>query len=96
MRADQTILRGLPVTVTSRTRTVLDCAGLADAAAIRDRALQRSTTLALLESALERLAPGYGAAAAHRLVRLRSPHGSPEPAFVGSRNHRPRSRPRAP
>lgn len=65
-RADRMILRGLPIT--TRARTVLDCAGRADADDIRDRALQRGTTILSLESALERKRPGHGTTAARRLV----------------------------
>jgi hypothetical protein len=65
-RADRVILRGLPVT--TRARTVLDCAGRDDAEDIRDRALQRGTTILSLETALERMAPGHGTTAGRRLV----------------------------
>lgn len=65
-RADRMTLRGLPVS--TRARTVLHCAGRADAEDIRDRALQRGTTILSLETALKRMAPGHGTAAARRLV----------------------------
>lgn len=65
-RADRTTRRGLPVT--TRARAVLDCAGRPDAEEIRDRALQRGTTILSLETALNRMAPGYGTTAARRLV----------------------------
>lgn len=65
-RADRMIVRGLPVT--TRARTVLDCAGGAEAEDIRDRALQRGTTILSLEAALERMRPGHGSTAARRLV----------------------------
>lgn len=64
--ADRMTLRGLPVT--TRARTVLDCAGRADADDIRDRALQRGTTILSLESTLVRMAPGHGTVAARRLL----------------------------
>jgi very-short-patch-repair endonuclease len=65
-RADRQILRGLPVT--TRARTVLDCAGRPDAEDIRDRALQRGTTILSLETALQRMTPSHGTTAARRLV----------------------------
>jgi very-short-patch-repair endonuclease len=65
-RADRMMLRGLPVA--TRARTVLDCADQADAEDIRDRALQRGTTVQSLESALQRMAAGHGTTAARRLV----------------------------
>ena len=54
-RADRMMLRGLPVA--TRARTVLDCADQADAEDIRDRALQRGTTILSLETALHRYGP---------------------------------------
>lgn len=65
-RADRTTLRRLPVT--TRARAVLDCAGRPDAEDIRDRALQRGTTILSLETALQRMAPGKGTAAARALI----------------------------
>lgn len=65
-RADRTTLRKLPVT--TRARTVLDCAAQPDAEDIRDRALQRGTTILSLETARQRMAPGRGSAAARRLI----------------------------
>lgn len=65
-RADRMVLRKLPVT--TRARTVLDCAGRPDAEDIRDRALQRGTTILSLETALRRMAPGAGTAVARALV----------------------------
>ena len=59
-------LRKLPVT--TRTRAVLDCAGLRGAEDIRDRALQRGTTILSLETALGRMAPGTRTTAARRLI----------------------------
>lgn len=65
-RADRMTLRRLPVT--TRARAVLDCAGLPGAEDIRDRALQRGTTILSLETALARMAPGRGTAAARALI----------------------------
>jgi len=65
-RADRMTLRKLPVT--TRTRAVLDCAGLRGAEDIRDRALQRGTTILSLETALGRMAPGTRTTAARRLI----------------------------
>lgn len=63
---DRMVIRKVPVT--TRARTVLECALLPDAEDIRDAALQLGTTVASLERALERLAPGNGTAAARPLV----------------------------
>ena len=64
--ADRVLIRNVPVT--TRARTVLDCALLPGADDIRDRALQLGTTVASLRGALDRLAPGCGVVAARRLV----------------------------
>lgn len=64
---DRTLYRGL--VLTSRARTVIDCARDADGGAICDQALQRGTTVPSLQAALDRLSPGTGSAAARVLLR---------------------------
>lgn len=64
--ADRERRRG--VLVTTRARTVLDCAGEPDAEAIRDLALQRGTTTAGLAAALMRWSPGHGVCVARNLL----------------------------
>lgn len=77
--ADRERRRG--VLVTTRARTVLDCAGEPDAEAIRDVALQRGTTTASLLAALDRWSPGHGVTAARALLA---------PVMAGGVSHRER------
>lgn len=76
-REDRILVRG--VLVTTRARTVLDCAARPDGELIRDVALQRGTTVASMRATLERMSPAHGSPAARRLVTAAESGGVSHP-----------------